>query len=225
MEQLLIGIFCDIDEFCKAFEEYWQQHLVTDGRAIIPKCSMSLSEIMTIVVFFHLSNRKPTVRHCSIFLLAQKTFPPVKLRRASCCVVCRTQVYKQFSHKSSLLFYLRFVFSQKTFQQILEAVSIAFHRTQVKKRRCSMKKSNFYAEVMLYGEDGSDKRCMLQREFQIRNSTTIAQPPCLRYIQGICVVQLITAERMILWKLLTRRLGIIYYPTSEYPKRKPPCRL
>ena len=58
MEQLLIGIFCDIDEFCKAFEEYWQQHLVTDGRAIIPKCSMSLSEIMTIVVFFHLSNQR-----------------------------------------------------------------------------------------------------------------------------------------------------------------------
>ena len=48
MEQMLIGIFSDIDDFCKAFEEYWNKHLVTDGRKIIPKCGMSLSEIMTI---------------------------------------------------------------------------------------------------------------------------------------------------------------------------------
>ena len=56
MEQLLIGIFCDIDDFCKGFEEYWKKYLLPDGAPVIPKCSMSLSEIMTIVVFFHLSN-------------------------------------------------------------------------------------------------------------------------------------------------------------------------
>jgi hypothetical protein len=38
--------------------EYWSKFLVTDGRDIIPKCAMSLSEIMTIVVFFHLSNQR-----------------------------------------------------------------------------------------------------------------------------------------------------------------------
>lgn len=58
MEELLIGIYCDIDDFCKGFEKYWHSHLVTDGSSIIPKCAMSLSEIMTIVVFFHLSNNR-----------------------------------------------------------------------------------------------------------------------------------------------------------------------
>ena len=58
MEQLLIGIYCDIDEFCKAFEEYWKKYLLPTGKTLQPKCAMSLSEIMTIVVYFHLSNHK-----------------------------------------------------------------------------------------------------------------------------------------------------------------------
>ena len=44
----------------------------------------------------------------------------------------------------------------------------------------------------------------------------IAQPPCLRYIHRICVLRLITVERMIIWKLLTQRLGIISCSTSAY---------
>ena len=58
MEELLIGIYCEIDDFCKVFEEYWRKHLITDGREIMPKCAMNLSEIMTIVVFFHLSGQR-----------------------------------------------------------------------------------------------------------------------------------------------------------------------
>jgi hypothetical protein len=58
MEQLLIELFCDIDDFCKAFEEYWHKHLLTDGTPVMPKCAMSLAEVMTIVVFFHLSNHR-----------------------------------------------------------------------------------------------------------------------------------------------------------------------
>lgn len=58
MEELLIGIYCDIDDFCKGFEEYWTKYLISDGGTIIPKCAMSLSEIMTIVVYFHLSNQR-----------------------------------------------------------------------------------------------------------------------------------------------------------------------
>lgn len=57
MEQL-VAIYCDIDDFCKAFEEYWHKHLLTDGTPMHPKCAMSLSEIMTIVVYFHLSNQR-----------------------------------------------------------------------------------------------------------------------------------------------------------------------
>jgi hypothetical protein len=58
LKDVLLGIFCDIDDFCKDFEEYWHTLLVTDGRRIIPKCAMSLAEIMTIVVFFHLSGQR-----------------------------------------------------------------------------------------------------------------------------------------------------------------------
>ena len=58
MEQLLISIFCDVDEFCKAFDEYSKKYLLVKGSSFAPKCSMSMSEIMTIVVFFHLSNHK-----------------------------------------------------------------------------------------------------------------------------------------------------------------------
>ena len=58
LRDLLLGIFCDIDDFCKGFEEYWHSVLVTDGRYVIPKCVMSLAEIMSIVVFFHLSGQR-----------------------------------------------------------------------------------------------------------------------------------------------------------------------
>jgi hypothetical protein len=53
-----IALYCDIDEFCKGFEDYWHKHLLTDGTPIMPKCAMSLAEIMTITVFFHLSNQR-----------------------------------------------------------------------------------------------------------------------------------------------------------------------
>lgn len=55
MEELL-AIFCDVDDFCKAYEEYCEKHLLMDKKQIVPKTSMYLSEIMTIVIYFHLSN-------------------------------------------------------------------------------------------------------------------------------------------------------------------------
>ena len=58
MEQLLTALYCDIDDFCKAFEEYWKKHLLPGDTPVMPKCAMSLAEIMTITVFFHLSNHK-----------------------------------------------------------------------------------------------------------------------------------------------------------------------
>ena len=57
MEELL-AIFCDVDDFCNDYEEYCQHHLLMDRDSIIPKTSMSLSEIMTIVIYFHLSNQR-----------------------------------------------------------------------------------------------------------------------------------------------------------------------
>lgn len=58
MQELLIRIFCDVDEFCKVYMEYCKSHLLTDGISeskLIPRTSISPSEIMTIVIFFHRS--------------------------------------------------------------------------------------------------------------------------------------------------------------------------
>ena len=55
MEELL-AIFCDIDDFCKEYEEYCTQHLLVSKEEIIPQTRMYLSEIITIVIYFHLSH-------------------------------------------------------------------------------------------------------------------------------------------------------------------------
>lgn len=51
MTEQLMAIFCDIDDFCKEYEKYCANHLLTDEQKL-PKTSMELSYIMTIVVFF-----------------------------------------------------------------------------------------------------------------------------------------------------------------------------
>ncbi len=55
MVEQLISIFCDVNDFCKGYEEYCKTHLLMDKDHIVPKTSMALSEIMTITIFFHLS--------------------------------------------------------------------------------------------------------------------------------------------------------------------------
>lgn len=56
MNELLLAIFCDIDDFCIEYEKYCTKHLLLDKEKVMPATSMALSEIMTIVVYFHLSN-------------------------------------------------------------------------------------------------------------------------------------------------------------------------
>ena len=56
MNEAIIAIFCDIDDFCKEYEKYCINHLLLDKKAVVPKTSMSLNEIMTILIYFHLSN-------------------------------------------------------------------------------------------------------------------------------------------------------------------------
>ena len=53
MEQ--IAIFCDADDFCKAYEEYCRNRLLMDKEEVVPRTRMSLSEIMTILIMYHLS--------------------------------------------------------------------------------------------------------------------------------------------------------------------------
>ena len=56
MEQ--IAIFCDADDFCKAYAEYCRNRLLMDKKAVVPETRMSLSEIMTILIMYHLSGYK-----------------------------------------------------------------------------------------------------------------------------------------------------------------------
>ena len=59
MQELLTEIFCDIDDFCVAFEEYCKTHLLpesTQNKGFFPKSSMALSEVMLICIMFHHSN-------------------------------------------------------------------------------------------------------------------------------------------------------------------------
>ena len=53
MEQ--VAIFCDVDDFCKAYEEYCMHSLMMEKKKIVPRTRMALSEIMTILMMFHLS--------------------------------------------------------------------------------------------------------------------------------------------------------------------------
>ena len=53
MEQ--IAIFCDTDDFFKAYEVYCTHLLLMDKNEVIPRTKTSLSEIMTILIMWHLS--------------------------------------------------------------------------------------------------------------------------------------------------------------------------
>jgi PIN domain nuclease of toxin-antitoxin system len=52
----ILTLFFDIDEFCLAFEPLWNHHLLTNnGKKRNRKRNLSLSEVMTILVLFHIS--------------------------------------------------------------------------------------------------------------------------------------------------------------------------
>lgn len=54
---MLLTLFYEIDNFCKAFSRFWQRFLIQQGLAKrIKPCSLCLSEIMAILVNFHISS-------------------------------------------------------------------------------------------------------------------------------------------------------------------------
>ena len=60
----LISMFCDIDDFCNWFEPLYQPRLLQDGqRHRVRPGPLSLSEIMTIIVFFHPSGDRDLKRY------------------------------------------------------------------------------------------------------------------------------------------------------------------
>lgn len=54
----IVTIFCEIDDFYKVFEQVWRKHLLGNGRVRNRKTSLSLSEVMTILVLYHASGYK-----------------------------------------------------------------------------------------------------------------------------------------------------------------------
>ncbi len=54
----MVEIFCDIDDFCKQHEENKQLKLLSSGgiKKRDRKPQLSISEIMTLLIFFHLSH-------------------------------------------------------------------------------------------------------------------------------------------------------------------------
>ena len=64
MEQ--IAIFCDTDYFCRAYEEYCRNKLLMDKEEVVPRTRMSLSEIMTILIMYHLSGPRKTRHPASV---------------------------------------------------------------------------------------------------------------------------------------------------------------
>jgi hypothetical protein len=56
-EDIITTIYCDVDDFCKALERYCKTHLLPSGKVPkwFPASRLSLSEVMTIILLFHLS--------------------------------------------------------------------------------------------------------------------------------------------------------------------------
>ena len=51
----ITSIFCSIDDFCKDFVLNWENQFLSNGKKRIRKSNLSLSEIITIQVLFHIS--------------------------------------------------------------------------------------------------------------------------------------------------------------------------
>lgn len=58
MDEFIISIFYEIDNFCKGLKEHFEHSLISRKEEAVsfePPSALSLSEIMTICVYFHLS--------------------------------------------------------------------------------------------------------------------------------------------------------------------------
>ena len=82
----ILPLFCDIDDFCLLFEPHWHRHLLADGAKHRHKPSaLSLSEVMTILVLFHLSGYRDL-----------KTFYQQQVQKHLCRAFPRLVSYNRF---------------------------------------------------------------------------------------------------------------------------------
>ena len=80
MDEIIISIFCEADNFCKEFNSYLKKNsLPTDRKEIFLNLhsSLSLSEVMTICIAFHLSGYRTFKRYYTQFISKEykKFFP------------------------------------------------------------------------------------------------------------------------------------------------------
>ncbi len=53
----LLELFCDVDDFCKGFLPNWSRQVLTSGQKQRQRArSLTISEIMTILIAFHQSH-------------------------------------------------------------------------------------------------------------------------------------------------------------------------
>ena len=77
MRYNITAIFFCIDEFCKAYEEWEKHRLINTGRKRYRSCETTLSEMLTIMVLFHVSPCK-VFKYFYVFYLTHlhnKDFP------------------------------------------------------------------------------------------------------------------------------------------------------
>lgn len=74
MDEFIISIFCEVDNFCKEFNQYLEQYCITandkKGISDLPS-ALSLSEVMTICITFHLLGYR-TFKKYYIQLITEK---------------------------------------------------------------------------------------------------------------------------------------------------------
>ncbi len=74
----LVDLFCHVDDFCKLFMPQWQKYLIESGqRQRLRPTRMTTSEIMTIIIAFHMSHQRD-FKHFYIGFITvyhKKTFP------------------------------------------------------------------------------------------------------------------------------------------------------
>ena len=64
----LLHLFCDVDDFCKLFTHWSQSQLLGPAKKPGPKPKLSTSEIMTIIIYFHMTRYRDFKTYYSEFV-------------------------------------------------------------------------------------------------------------------------------------------------------------
>lgn len=74
MDDFIISIFCEVDDFCKEFNQYLKQYCIsTNDKKVVSDLpsALSLSEVMTICIAFHLLGYR-TFKNYYVQLIREK---------------------------------------------------------------------------------------------------------------------------------------------------------